>query len=593
MVYSIRNTRRSGLNVHRFEIKDLQSILAPPSDGTERAIWLGDAENSVEFLKNNCKHEEMVLYAIGPSALIHGVLAPTSQVSPADQDDLMRDFIDPEASWCIERAYGGGEGHRICLEHPLRTHRSNSLIGGEKLVFRRRFQGCDEGPTPVEISQKLVHALDLYFVAERSAYCRLDARGDIEDVIRVIRFKEADRQYDAVVVTIRTKDLTQFMVVAGMSLVFFFDFTRFIPNNFGGWDNLGRKEFRAPDLFYDGGSGAGASYVNGRMVCRPAITLDDLIAEWKREQDGSDRRYASFKIHDRKNNRHVETYCSPEHLSNYFQNSDLPWEISPAFFRPEVLHRFKADPEKYTMDDRSIGCRGAWYLKSYDINEAGQVHAYIGYLAHLPYEEQIYWQSFNEWPKGSISKRAHQNDILGEFSTEYDPLNSIKRKVKLLDDTAPNWWKPRDDKLADAARYPATDSVLEWGNEVLALDQYLVEGFLDKPLRVLIEETGGKPEPSWRSIRLLQAYLEATGQTPEEAEAVIAPLKTLHNLRTPLRGHASPSTKRAAEVDARKAFGTLRAHYIDLAGKCDRALDAILKALGIDDPYRRDVEAIQ
>ena len=575
-----------------FNTRDLDSIWAPPSDATERAIWLGGAENSVDFLKSNCAREEMVLYASGPSVLIHGVLAPTSQVSPADQEDLMRDFIDPEASWCIERAYGGGEGHRIYLEPPLRTHRSESLVGGEKLVFRRRFQGVDEGPTPVEISQKLVHALDLYFVAERSAYCRLDARGDIEDVIRVIRFDEADRQYDAIV-TILAKDLTRYMVVTEMSLVFFFDFTRFIPSNFGGWDDLSRKEFRAPDLFYNCGSGAGASYVNGRMICRPTVTVEDLIADWKRELDDGDRKYASFKIFDRKNNKHVETCCSPQHLSNYFQKSDLPWEISPAFFRPEVLHRFKADPEKFTMDDRSISCRGAWYLKSYDINDAGQVHAYIGDLAHLPYEEQIYWQSFNEWPKGPISKRAHQNDILGEFSTEYDPLNSIKRKVGLLDSAAPSWWKPRNEKLAEAARYPATDSVLEWGNEILALDQYLIEGFLDRPLRALIEARGGKTEPSWRSIRLLQAYLEVTGQAPEAAEAVVVPLKMLHNLRTPLRGHASATTKRAAEFEARKSFGTLRAHYTDLAGKCDRTLDAILKAFEIADPYLKDIQANQ
>lgn len=110
--------------MRRFEISDLQSIWPPPSDGTERAIWLGDAENSVEFLKNNSKHEEMVLYASGPSVLIHGVLTPTSQVSPADQDDLMRDFIDPEASWCIERAYGGGEGHRTCPTTSRPAHRA-------------------------------------------------------------------------------------------------------------------------------------------------------------------------------------------------------------------------------------------------------------------------------------------------------------------------------------------------------------------------------------------------------------------------------------------------------------------------------------
>lgn len=570
-------------------MRDLQPIWEPPSDAIALETWLGAAEDSVAFLKSNATREEMVLYASGPSVLIHGVLAPTSRVSPADPDDLMGDFIDAEASWCIERAYGGGQGHRIYLEPPLRTHRSKALIDGEKLVFRRRFHGVDEGPTPVEISQKLVHALDLYFVAEREAYCRLDARGDFEDVIRVIRCKGTDRQYDAVV-TILAKDLTKYMVVSGMSLVFFFDFTRFIPSRFGGWSGLGRKEFRAPDFFYNGGAGPSASYVNGRMVCRPAMTLKDLIADWKREQDGSDRQYASFKIYDRKNAKLIETSCSPEHLSNYFQESDLPWEISPAFFRPEVLHRFKADPEKFTINDRRVSCRGAWYLQSYDINEAGQVHAYIGDLAHLPYEEQIYWKSFNDWPKGPISKRAHQNDILGEFSTEYDPLNNIKRKVKLLDDAAPNWWKPRGEKLADAARYPATDSVLEWGNEILALDQYLIEGFLEKPLRVLVEAQGGKPDPGWRSIRLLQAYFEATGKAPQNAEAIVEPLKTLHNLRTPLRGHASPSTKRAAEADARKAFGTLRAHYTDLAAKCDKALDSILNVFDIDDPYRDEAE---
>jgi hypothetical protein len=138
-------------------MRDLQPIWAPPSDTVARETWLGAAEDSVAFLKSNATREEMVLYASGPSVLIHGVLAPTTGVSPVDPDDLMDDFIDPEASWCIERAYGGGLGHRIYLEPPLGTHHSKALINGEKLVFRRRFHGVDEGPTPVEISQKLVH----------------------------------------------------------------------------------------------------------------------------------------------------------------------------------------------------------------------------------------------------------------------------------------------------------------------------------------------------------------------------------------------------------------------------------------------------
>jgi hypothetical protein len=43
-----------------------------------------------------------------------------------------------------------------------------------------------------------------------------------------------------------------------------------------------------------------------------------------------------------------------------------------------------------------IDCRGGWSLRDFDTNEAGQVHAYICDLRNLPYQEQLYWKSFNE-----------------------------------------------------------------------------------------------------------------------------------------------------------------------------------------------------
>lgn len=193
----------------------------------------------------------------------------------------------------------------------------------------------------------------------------------------------------------------------------------------------------------------------GLPVARLGARLVDLaqgvLAEWKDAEDPTKREYATFKIFDRKNAREVETSCSPEYLSNYFVKSDLPWEISPAFFKPEILHRFKADPEKYDLEDRRITCRGAWYLKSYDVNEEGLVHAYIGDLAQLPIVEQRYWQSFNVWPKGTISLRAEKADIHGDWDITYDPLNSLKDAIGQLDAAAPEWWKPRGEDLARAA----------------------------------------------------------------------------------------------------------------------------------------------
>ena len=192
-------------------------------------------------------------------------------------------------------------------------------------------------------------------------------------------------------VSIRGHDLATYMALSDTALVVKFDFTRFVPGDFSDWDDQDEQIHHAEELYYRYRAIPNyASYANGHIVLHTDLTENDLIEEWKVEEDASTQQYASFKIIDRKNDRRVETSCGPDHIVNYFTASNLPWGISPAFFQPEVLHKYKMDPEKYTIDDRSISCRGAWHLKTYDINEAGQVHTYICYLATLPYEEQLY-----------------------------------------------------------------------------------------------------------------------------------------------------------------------------------------------------------
>lgn len=568
------------MKTRRFSLGALKAISQVAL--VDETNWLIRAEDSVAFLKDNAQSQELVIYASGPAALIHAVLAPYKQVTPADQEDLMQEFVQMDDSWVIEKSYSGGEGYRVYLEAPLRS--GKSLAGGEKLVFRRSFDGVQKGESPVELSQKLVHALGLHFVVERNAYCRLDDHGDIADVIRVIRVQLNAAQEALTAVTILAKDLFTYMALADMALVYFFDFTRCDSGRFGGWGDHLRFDRKAPDLFYHGGSIGNASYVNGRMIVRSSISLPQLIDEWKEElHPTANKEYATFKIFDRKNDVEVETSCAPEFLSNYFQDSSLPWEISPAFFRADVLHRFKADPEKYSMDDRSISCRNAWYLKRYDINDVGQVHAYIGDLARLPIEEQRYWQSFNEWPKGSIARRAYENDILGKFSSEYDPLHLLKYKIAKLNAGPPEWWQPRSQAHMDAARYPATDSTLEWANEIMSLDQLLVEGFQLKPLRALLGAKGRKAESGWASLRVIAEILVASGHTVDAAKAILKPLSRLHGLRSTLKAHSSVEGKVNEERHARATHGTLREHFRSLAGECDKSFDTITLALGVGD----------
>jgi hypothetical protein len=563
-----------------FKIADLKKINEIPNDDSQS--WLINAEDSIAYLRLSAESDDIVIYASGSSILVHGLLASTAKLTPPDGEDLQNSNIPmPDDSWRIQRAWGGGEGHRIYLEAPLSSS-SKSFQGGEKLIFRRSFTGVNEGPSMIELSQKLIHSLDLHYMPERSAYCRLDSSGDIEDVIKVTQLNKGSTWDYLDVVTIRRKDFDAYMALTNTSLVLRFDFTRVRWGSFCGWGKIDHYNREATDLFYHGGKDGQGSYCNGALIVHPKVTVDDIVQAWKDEESNTNRSYAAFKIYDRKNDINVETSCAPEFLSNYFQKSALPWEISPAFFRPEVLHRFKADPEKYTLDDRSVSCRNAWYLTTYDINEAGQVHTYIGYLADLPYEEQLYWLAFNEWPKGPISARAHQTDIVGDWHLEYEPLATLKHTVALMDKEPPAWWKPRGDVLSNAVRYPATDSSKEWGDEVLALDQYLVEGFLLKPLRETAEAGGRTVEQKWAPLRVLQEVLVVKGCTDEEAKSLVLPMQKLHALRTEVRGHATTDKKRKAELEARTNFGTLRAHFTQIVTDCERALAGVLSSLDIN-----------
>lgn len=88
-------------------------------------------------------------------------------------------------AWCIQRAWGGGQGHRMYLEPPLDFPEGHPLHGAEPLVFRRSFEGMSNYDPPIELNQKLVHSLGLHFIPERNAYCRLDTEGDLEEVKRL------------------------------------------------------------------------------------------------------------------------------------------------------------------------------------------------------------------------------------------------------------------------------------------------------------------------------------------------------------------------------------------------------------------------
>ena len=560
----------------------LVAVSQPPENNPD---WLSDAEEGVDYLISQLAEEETIIFAQLETTLIQAVLAPRDAVTPADKADLQGTMFSQNHTWSITHACGGGKPDRVYLADPLDHPGCKSLIGGEALVFRRCFESVDKGKTRTEISQKFVHALGLYWLEEKQAYCRIDEQGDVEPVLCVVNLQRHTGRESDIVVTVKGRDLARYLVVTNTAMVWKFDFTRFVPGKFLAWVNQAESKIRGPDLFYNSTSQPGASYASGIVVSRTRLKHQDLVYEYQLQWDESAKQYAFFKAYDWKNKRLSEIACSPAALASYFEpESELPFQITPAFFRPDVLQRYKADPEKYTLEHRSISSRAGWSLKTYDINEAGQVHTYLHYLGDLPYQEQLYWQAFNEWPKASISKRAYLTDIRGEWTDIPDPLLELISDIRRLDDERPDWWQVRGENLWKTVHYPITTSPDEWGDSLLALDQLLVEGFVSNAIRRRLDALGQSFEAEWRSLRLLQELLTAQGWSSVEAADALEPLRRLHMLRSKIKGHSGQLEKGALITQARMDHGSLKDHFVQLASDCQQAFERACISLDFADP---------
>lgn len=560
-------------------IAQLRLLSTAPEDEKAFNTWL-EHQDAVRFLKENAKQDELVVYASLQHVFIHAVGVPASRVDPPDVDDLLSwNFNAHDDSWGASYSFNPPE---VTIEPPLSHTSSKTLDGGTKFVFPRSFDGLLGEKHYFEALQEFVHVLGLHFVPERKAYCRLDKRGDVEDMIRIVHVDRSAGDLGGTVILFKREILDEWMTLTDSAIVQTFDFTRVRLSSFGGWSNAADPKHTVDgDLMYRSVLEPGrASYARGVQIVRSDMKKEALFDRigWSPTKKEEDREYASFIAHDFKNKIVREISTAPGETANYFTKSDLPFETSPAFFRPEVLQRYKSDSDKYKLEDRSISCRGAWHLQTYDINENGQVHTYIVYLRSLPYEEQLYWKAHNEKPKGPISKRAFTTDFKGEWDLDYDPLPSLRALFHEWDRRQVPWWTLRNQKLVDQVHYPITAAADEWGAELMNLHQLLVEGLEEKWLRRKAKDLGRNPDSKLRSLKLVEECLMGIGYEEDHARNITAPLHRLHELRSKVKGHASGEEATEIRRQTLSAYSTYRKHFEALCAECDETMRAIGEA---------------
>ena len=444
-------------------LEKLLRIVTPVNEGEEGFLEWSEQSSFLNFLAEQRTGRSIILYSScfnHGSLLLHSILVPINALDAVKPDDMMH-WDDPRESWSCGLVYGGGQPPRLEYSRPLSRICPSAYEGGQRLVFSRSFDGRTEDKHYYEIAQFLTHAHNLHWTPERNAWCRLDENGDVEDVIKWTEKAGRSGYEAATCIAIDREVIEMQMSATGTALVQMFDVTS-VGNGFHGWNkgeerSVENQEFNL--YFHSHREGVNGSWLRGVQIIRPRLSSEGF-GQYLYDKDRQPKQYASFLTLDWKNKRVTEVSCAPNAMASYFErDSPLPFQISPVFFNAAVLDKYKADPEKYSLEHRSISCRNAWHLQTYDVNDAGQVHTYIRYLGYLPYSEQLYWKAFNEKPKSPISRRAFTTDFEGQWYEGPDPLRDLQAILTDLHTSGLEWFTLREPNLVSQVHYPLTTSV--------------------------------------------------------------------------------------------------------------------------------------
>lgn len=563
---------------HRKIAEDIVTLDQVPDDNATFGKWIR-AGRHLDYLQANARRDELIIYASGPYSFVHTIAVPSDALASDSLEALLSWGANPYTS--ISSYVSGGGRDTVWIERGNSHRGSPALDAGVDLVFGRTFEGWPSSDrTYFEVNQEYTHLSDIHWRPEKSAYCRFDENGDLAELVSV-----TSRHSGAEVslVTFTWSALEEYLGIAECTLVRMFDFTLLRRDQFGGWGDGPETIVKLTDEFlYRQKVDGRAAYTRGVQIIRPRdarIMSEEISARWRGH---SKREYAIFITQDwRHNNKIIEVSTDPAATTNYFEarENDLPFELSPAFFRPEVLSKYKTDREKYTVDDRGVHCRASWTLRGYDVNDAGQVHAYICDLRMLPYSEQLHWKSFNEVPKAGISERAFINDFKGEFASYLHPREKTLSIVQSWKSRGVKWWTLRDQDLLNRANPPISSSKDEWADAAMDLSKLVVEGFDMKILRATLDRLGKTYSKDERSIALLEQIVAA--KDPAGGPVTLEGLRTVQHIRTKVKGHSGGSEGKAIAQDALAQHGTYGEHFkylceliVDELQKIESALDA-------------------
>jgi hypothetical protein len=404
--------------------------------------------------------------------------------------------------------------------------------GVELIVHDRDWHGAR--PSELEIVEEFRLLFNLWEDRAARTYYDFDGSGDpmkaaviTDDGVRVL-----------------PSLLRRYQAAKQMYLALYLDSTRWsddLPADEFRWDHSDEATILT---YYRGGTALSdrpfSRLLGKRLVPPPPIEASG-IPPFEPE-----KKYEEFAITVTDTGEDILFTSDPDQLANYFgANPGNPHYLTPVYFRREVLHKYYANPDRYTVEDGYIRCAGLWGLQV-DNDRAGQVMAFLGDLGRdIPQAEARYWRSFNIPPPGEgPSKTLIRRAFGGQFA---DPESVDLRFPRAYRQTNEAWrtafgeplFKPlhEDDRhVLSKLHVPVTDGAAEFDEQVLYLAKLLVDSLNEEGLSAKV----GKGAKGEKGLTKLERLLTEGGLS--DARSLLTPFADVQGLRSRGAAHRKGST---------------------------------------------------
>lgn len=226
--------------------------------------------------------------------------------------------------------------------------------GIEPLVYLRTFHGARG--SFLELSEEFRHFHNLYFDELNNQFVKTFEDGT-DHVVGRLQPQKLD---------LRLREVRQFAAIKEMHLAIYFDLVRFAEIDTAGiapevraqevTAGLLRYTFHAsPCDFSLRRKHRSFSRLLGKKLVTPLPKSESGVWPYQEEE----RRYEDFIIGVDPNGGPVLHTCDPGVLSDYFGgNPGAPHYLTPVFFRREVLAKYYANPQKFSVEDGYLRCAG-------------------------------------------------------------------------------------------------------------------------------------------------------------------------------------------------------------------------------------------